>query len=125
MGRYYNGDINGKFWFGVQSSDAASRFSASAECERSYIEYYFEKEHLEEIREELKSIEVFMGGNIDKIDNFFEKLRADGRIGYSDEDLAKEGITDELLSEYADHKLGKQIEECIEREGQCQFSAEI
>ena len=26
MGRYYDGDISGKFWFGVQSSDAANRW---------------------------------------------------------------------------------------------------
>ena len=26
MGRYYNGDIEGKFWFGVQSSDDADFF---------------------------------------------------------------------------------------------------
>jgi len=30
-----------------------------------------------------------------------------------------------MISEYADYKLGKKIEECIEREGQCQFSAEL
>jgi hypothetical protein len=26
MGRYYSGDIQGKFWFAVQSSDDASAF---------------------------------------------------------------------------------------------------
>ena len=26
MGRYYEGDIEGKFWFGVQSSDDADFF---------------------------------------------------------------------------------------------------
>ena len=26
MGRYYGGDIEGKFWFGVQSSDDADHF---------------------------------------------------------------------------------------------------
>jgi hypothetical protein len=26
MGRHYSGDIEGKFWFGVQSSDDASLF---------------------------------------------------------------------------------------------------
>ena len=26
MGRYYEGDINGKFMFGVQASNAADRF---------------------------------------------------------------------------------------------------
>ena len=26
MGRYYTGDIEGKFWFGIQSSNSADRF---------------------------------------------------------------------------------------------------
>jgi hypothetical protein len=28
MGRYYNGDINGKFWYGIQDSDDALHFGA-------------------------------------------------------------------------------------------------
>ena len=31
MGRYYNGDIEGKFWFGVQSSDDADFFGKEGE----------------------------------------------------------------------------------------------
>ena len=31
MGRYYNGDIEGKFWFAVQSSDCADRFGSIGE----------------------------------------------------------------------------------------------
>ena len=26
MGRYYNGDVEGKWWFGVQSSDTPQKF---------------------------------------------------------------------------------------------------
>jgi hypothetical protein len=120
MGRYYNGDINGKFWFGVQPSDAASRFSADAECEQSTIDYYFEEDHLQEVKDELKRIEEILGENLQKIEEFFAE-----RNGYADSELDEAGITDRMLSEYADYKLGKKIEECIEREGQCQFSAEI
>ena len=36
MGRYYNGDIKGKFWFGIQKSDSASRFGGT-----EYLEYSF------------------------------------------------------------------------------------
>ena len=43
MGRYYNGDIEGKFWFGVQDSDDASFFGGE-KVEPNYIEYYFEKD---------------------------------------------------------------------------------
>ena len=37
MGRYYSGDINGKFWFALQSSNAASRFGGY-ENEPNYID---------------------------------------------------------------------------------------
>jgi hypothetical protein len=37
MGRYYTGDIVGKFWFAIQSSDDASHFGASPE---QFYEYY-------------------------------------------------------------------------------------
>ena len=45
MGRRYTGDIEGKFWFGLQSSTAASRFGGE-ETEPSYINYYFDQIHL-------------------------------------------------------------------------------
>jgi hypothetical protein len=120
MGRYFNGDIEGKFWFGVQPSNAPSRFSADAECEPSFIDYYFDEQHIEEVKEELQRIEEILGENLQKIEEFFAKKNA-----YADSELADAGITDRMLSEYADYKLGKKIEECIEREGQCQFSAEL
>ena len=51
MGRYYNGDIDGKFWFGVQSSNDADFFGATG-CEPNYIEYDFDKdEHLIDLKE--------------------------------------------------------------------------
>ena len=50
MGRYYSGMISGKFWFGVQSSDDASFFGGQ-ESEPSYLEYYFDKGDLEDIKE--------------------------------------------------------------------------
>ena len=37
MGRYYSGDINGKFMFAVQPSDAGERFGAT-EQESYFIE---------------------------------------------------------------------------------------
>ena len=49
MGRYYSGDIEGKFWFGVQSSTAARRFGGS-ESEPNYINYYFSEDDLEDGR---------------------------------------------------------------------------
>ena len=43
MGRYYDGDIEGKFWFAVQSSDDGEHFGAE-EQGNNYIEYYVNRE---------------------------------------------------------------------------------
>ena len=53
MGRYYSGDIEGKFWFGVQSSDDASFFGGEM-YEPNYIEYEFSKEDLKDIKKGIK-----------------------------------------------------------------------
>ena len=54
MGIYYNGDIDGKFMFAVQGSDAGERFCA-IEQESGYIDYVVYKEDsYKAIVEELK-----------------------------------------------------------------------
>ena len=58
MGRYYTGDIEGKFWFALQSSNAASRFGG-VESEPAYINYYFDEDHLEEVEAEIKKYRGF------------------------------------------------------------------
>lgn len=120
MGRYYHGDIEGKFWFAVQSSDAPSRFSKSAECEVGYIPYFFDEEHIGEVQAELLSIENKLGENIKKISDFFQT-----NTSYNDNSLKEIGITPEILEDYADYQLGKKIEQCIISTGQCSFEAEI
>ena len=59
MGRYYSGDIEGKFWFGVQSSDDPDFFGGQT-SEPSEIGYAFTtddvptiEQGLTECREEL------------------------------------------------------------------------
>jgi len=56
MGRYYSGDIEGKFWFGVQSSDDASFFGGE-ESEPNHLTYWFDEGHLKEIEAGLASCE--------------------------------------------------------------------
>jgi hypothetical protein len=48
MGRYYDGDIEGKFWFATQDSNDGEFFGAE-EQESNCIEYYVDKEEFEEI----------------------------------------------------------------------------
>ena len=61
MGRYYEGDIEGKFWFAVQSSDDGEHFGAE-EQGSNYIEYYVSKE-------------TFMDIGIKTIQNIKKQLR--------------------------------------------------
>ena len=75
MGRYYNGDINGKFWFGVQSSNDASFFAEDAEYEPNYISYSFYKdEHMDSVKEGVAKCYEKLGENKVKLDEFFDKV---------------------------------------------------
>lgn len=119
MGRYYSGDIEGKFWFAVQSSNAADRFGVSG-SEPSTIEYYFEEEDLQGVEDEIQRIEETLGDKKKILDDFFES-----KDFYNDKDLEALGITKKDLSEYADLGLGVKIRDCIKEQGYCSFTAEL
>ncbi len=117
MGRYYDGDIEGKFWFGVQSSSAADRFGSEGTC--GYLDYYFDEEELPTVEAEIKSIE-------DSIDEKnIESYLYGEKGGYTNETLEQNGITQVQLSDYADLLLGRKIRDCIKENGECNFTAEL
>ena len=119
MGRYYSGDIDGKFWFAVQPSNSADRFGVTGYVPE-YLEYYFEDSDKEDVQRELKKIEQSLGDQLDKMNAFFEK-----HDSYSDDMLREYGIDISNLSDYADYKLGKKILNCLEKKGYCEFTAEL
>lgn len=119
MGRYYSGDIEGKFWFAIQSSNAADRFGQQG-YEPNFIQYHFEEEDLEAVETEIKAIEEKLGDKLKVIEKFFAS-----RDFYNDKDLEVAGITSDELSEYADLKLGIKIRDCIKENGVCSFDAEL
>lgn len=124
MGRYYYGDIEGKFWFAVQPSDAADRFGVTGTCP-SYIEYYFGEDDLPGVQEELANIENILGDKLAKLDEFFKE-----RNYYNDQELQdflgiSEKDTEIALGHYADYLLGKKIEACIIEKGSCTFEGEL
>ena len=107
MGRYYDGDISGKFWFAVQSSTAPARFGGN-EYEPNYINFYFRDDQLKEVEEELYRIHKNMQGNIEKLDEFFkqnngynEQMIIDFYLARYDETINEEKVKD-MLVEYAD-----------------------
>jgi len=124
MGRYYSGDIEGKFWFGVQDSNDASFFGGE-ELEPHFINYEFLESDLEEIREGLATCKKELRPHKTKMAKFFKS-----RETYSDEQLASELIMApskiaSLLVWYARYTLGKKILKCVEKQGCCYFDAEL
>lgn len=119
MGRYYSGDIEGKFWFGVQSSTAADRFGVHHETP-SYVEYFYCEDDLLEVEAEIARIIEGLGDKLQAIEDYFNSTN-----GYTDKQLEDAGITGTALSEYADLKLGESIRDCIIANGECKFNAEL
>lgn len=124
MGRYYSGDIEGKFWFGIQSSDAADRFGVFGQ-EPNYLYYYFDRDDLPAIEEELAKIEGILGEYLEKLNKFFDEHN-----GYNDamvEDyLQIDEVRRELyLKQYADYLLGIQIRDAVIENDSCEFQAEL
>lgn len=118
MGRYYTGDIDGKFWFAVQSSDAADRFGVVGE-QPNILTYYFGEENLGDVETEIANIEESLGEKLKILDDFFAQ-----KNGYTDKELEDIGINRNDLSDYADLGLGRKIRDCIKENGSCAFDAE-
>ena len=121
MGRYYYGSIEGKFWFGIQSSFAADRFGSSV-CEDDYpttrYSYCFETEHLVDVEEELANITNRMGWDSFNLLQLFYSSTGSDRPPVPDDIIRMH------LSEYADYILGLKIRNCIVSTGQCYFEVD-
>jgi hypothetical protein len=66
MGRYYHGDIEGKFWFAVQSSDDGEFFGAIP----SAVDYTVN--NIEGVEEGIKKCQIALGENLVRLDDFFD-----------------------------------------------------
>ena len=136
MGRWYSGDINGKFWFGVQPSDDADNFGyigdpvyendLPEDGEDPYaLSYAFTSEYMDEINQGIQDCLNVLGDNKEKFDVLFSNLES-----YSNE-LISEKIgcsiekVEELLANYARLLLGNEIKKCVEENGVCFFDAEL
>lgn len=119
MGRYYNGDIEGKFMFAVQGSDAGEKFGA-VEIESNYVEYYVERDNYQEIIKELS--EIKKRGGVDRVTAMFDKVDS-----YNDEIMKEHNVKREDLEDYADYRLGNQMKEFFDdhsEEDELHFTAE-
>ncbi len=130
MGRYYRGDIQGKFWFGVQSSTVPRDFSPDGEHDDedgNYTYWGFSKDTLPDVEKHLGTLTERLGQYKEKLDAFFKD-----RDMYNDEELVKavapswdyDSFRDTILQWYADYLLGTQIADCIRKNGECHFKGE-
>ena len=120
MGRYYNGDIEGKFMFAVQPSNAGERFGA--EDVTSYIDYYVSRDKYDNIVKELNDIEKT--GAVKRVQDMFAKCEH----GYNNKIMEENGVSKEDIAEYADWRLGGQIKEWFDdnpEEDGLSFTAEL
>jgi hypothetical protein len=129
MGRYYSGDIEGKFWFGVQSSDDADFFGAEGQA--SHINYYFDEDALEDVELGIRKCLETMGKDKERFDEFFKDNN-----GYNNEMIIayykekyqidiSEKFVRHILEWYARLGLGQKIFNCIKENGECNFEAEL
>tara|TARA_R100001443_G_scaffold1863_8_gene6445 strand:- start:1917 stop:2318 length:402 start_codon:yes stop_codon:yes gene_type:complete len=114
MGRYYNGDVEGKFWFAVQPSNAHEQFGAEQyEPEPSEIPYKIENKPI--ILNRLIEIENKMGLYLEAAHSFFEQ-----KICYNTEELQlyfknyglnckNEDVARNIIGDYADWLLGIEL----------------
>ena len=128
MGRYYSGDIEGKFVFGSQSSAAADRFGVGGRVP-DYLEYYYNEADLEDLQTELKTIEDGMGEHGEYLKVYYDLYGSNDDVQITFEEYLKKGdkkpLNEEQLLEFFDYRIGKKIEECIKEQGDCSFTAEL
>jgi len=126
MGRYYHGDIEGKFWFAVQSS-CDGEFFGMEEQDPSFIPYY--SDDLELAEKGVKECKKELRGYLTKMNKFFNSVDS-----YNDTTLAEalnlegdkhDGLRRKLLVWYARLTLGKKIVSAIKKDGQCWYEAEL
>jgi len=129
MGRYYTGDIEGKFMFGVQSSDDADFFGVEGEAR--FLNYSYSEEDIPKVEEGIKECEGVLGEYLVHIEQFFrqnDSFNAERLAKYLSNALGKD-VTEENtrfnLEWYARLELGKEIRDCIKENDECNFEAEL
>jgi hypothetical protein len=128
MGRYYSGDIEGKFWFGVQSSDDAVHFGAE-EQEPNHINYYIND--IEQVEAGLKATRDELGIDEQRLNEYFDKHHSYNNeilIKYYKDTFDLDITASELYTKLellARLDLGEKIYAVVKEQGDCSFTAEL
>ena len=126
MGRYYRGDIEGKFLFGIQKSNDADFFGSKGQPED--IVYHFGEIQINEINRGIKKCYEKLGKAKKGLDSFFYEndiLNNEAIEQYFKNKFDEKINVSKSLKWYARLKLGEQIKDCVEAKGYCYFRAEL
>ena len=123
MGRYYDGDIEGKFWFAVQDSDDPLYFGAmditqentDSDYHDGFIDYLIPFSNIDLVKEGIELCKRQLTGNYQILTEFFKENN-----GYNDDMIIdwyqntrgihiNEGFLREQLTIYARLDFGTQI----------------
>ncbi len=150
MGRYYHGDIEGKFWFAVQSSTDAEFFGVlpyedepiendEGELEEAcYCTFSFNREeHLKTVIDKVKVCEKEMGELLPIFDTYFNvdvvAYNVDSLVEHLSQIFYQRSSDDPKYTEvdvriylewYARLQLGNQIQNCLIHNEFCVFECE-
>jgi uncharacterized protein YkuJ len=124
MGRYYWGDIEGKFWFAVQSSNDADNFGVEG-YQPGILKYSFDEDDLPQVETKLQSICDELGSAKDELTQFFNDNRSYTLAMISEQTTIPKDNVNGMLEKYARYELGVKIRDCLKKDGKCEFEAEL
>ena len=124
MGRYYHGDIEGKFWFGIQPSDDPEFFGAERQ-EPEFISYY--TEDLESIAAGIDICKNKLGKYYNDICKFYTEVVSDPKYAQTLTEWldVNEQTADHLMCWYARLELGEKMYKQVKENGSCSIEAEV
>ena len=126
MGRYYDGDVEGKWWFGVQSSDTPIKFGGH----ETFIDYTICND--DTFKGQVKQLKQDLGDKLEWLQQFFDENN-----GYNDAMLTEFMMKknpryngSELrrdLENFADYEFAMQVKEYFDDTGEeyCNVNSEL
>ena len=126
MGRYYSGDVEGKWWFGVQSSNTPIKFGGT----ETFIDYTICND--DTFKRQVKQLKQDLGDKLEWLQQFFDENN-----GYNDamlmEFMMKKNPRydkSELrrdLENFADYEFAMQVKEYFDDTGEeyCNINSEL
>jgi|TARA_R100000479_G_scaffold175875_1_gene128110 hypothetical protein len=124
MGRYYHGDIEGKFWFGVQPSDDPKFFGAVEEPGDT-VDYY--TEDLSLIENGIARCREEIGDYLEQMQHFYNKIVSNPKYAQTLSEWLNvpEHKADNLRGWYARLELGEKMYLQVKEHGSCFITAEL